>query len=661
MNRTQRFFCVSAFVFLLLCGAAIAPRPSSAGDDWLPITAADLALKDNPASPGAHAMILYRSSDMDSKESSVREYVRVKIFTQEGANEADVELPFNKQLTNILDIRGRTIHPDGSIVNFEGKPFEKTIVKASGVKYLAKTFTLPDVHPGSIIEYKFREQSDSNYYVNESWTITSHLYTRDAHFTIRPDSSTYAAPLMYRQYGLPANVAPAKQSNGTYTMDIHDVAGLQEEEYMPPERVLQVHVDFYYVNPTDPQKETQAAFWNRKGKAWSEEVDRFINKKGALEADLSQTVKADDPPDVKVRKIYARVQKIRNLSMEDAKSEKEQKQEQLKLNNNVEDVLKHNYASVRQLNYTFVGLARAAGFSASEVFVAPRYVTFFFPEMEDTSQVSDDIVWVHAGTQDYYLDPAASTYPFGILPWYETDTRGIRCSKTGGEVVSVPPSPPTQATTVRTAELEIDSDGEATGKLHVEFTGPLAAERREQHREEDEAGRRKSLGDEIQGWLPAGSSFEVTAITDWENKEVPLHVEGTAKVPNFGTAAGRRMLVPASPFQVRQATAFQAEKRLYPIYFNCPSEEIDDVKLHIPTELKIESVPPARHVKPGVVSYEISAAQQGSVVEVKRVLVLDGLGFPVASYPALRNFFNTVKTNDDAQIVLQNAQSAKNN
>jgi hypothetical protein len=661
MNRTQRFLCVSAFAFLFVCGAAVAPRPSSAGDDWLPITPADLALKDNPASPGAHAMILYRSSDMDSKESSVREYIRIKIFTQEGANEADVELPFNKQQVNILDIRGRTIHPDGSIVNFEGKAFEKTIVKASGVKYLAKTFTLPDVHPGSIIEYKFREQSDPNFYVNESWTITSHLYTRDARFTIRPDTSAYAAPLMYRPYGLPASAAPAKQSNGTYTMDIHDIAGLQQEEYMPPDRVLQVHVDFYYANPTDPQKETQQNFWNRKGKAWSEEVDRFINKKGALEADLSHTVSADDPPDVKVRKIYARVQKIRNLSMEDSKSEKEQKQEQLKLNNNVEDVLKHNYANVRQLNYTFVGLARTAGFSAAEVFVAPRYLNFFFPEMEDTSQLSDDIVWVHAGTQDFYLDPAASTYPFGVLPWYESNTRGIRCSKAGGEVITVPPAPPTQATTVRTAELEIDSDGEATGKLHVEFTGQLAAFRREQHREADEAGRRKSLGDEIQGWLPAGSSFEVAAITDWDNKDVPLRIDGTAKIPNFGTAAGRRMLVPASPFQVPQATAFQSEKRLYPVYFKCPSEEIDDVKLHVPTEFKIESVPPARQVKPGVVSYEISAAQQGGVVEVKRLLVLDGLAFPVNYYPALRNFFNAVKTNDDAQIVLQNAQSAKNN
>src|SRR5271168_2285702 len=186
MNRTQRFVCASAFACSVLCAVASAPRPSSAGDDWLPIPPADLALKDNPASPGAHAMILYRASDMDSKESSVREYVRIKIFTQEGTKEGDIELPFNRQQVNIMDIRGRTIHPDGSIVNFEGKAFEKTIVKASGFKYLAKTFTLPAVHPGSIIEYRYREQGDPHLYVNESWTITSHLYTRDARFTIRP-------------------------------------------------------------------------------------------------------------------------------------------------------------------------------------------------------------------------------------------------------------------------------------------------------------------------------------------------------------------------------------------------------------------------------------------------------------------------------------------
>ena len=66
MNRTQRFFCVTAFALVLLGAVAIAPRPSAAGDDWLPITPADLALKDNPASPGAHAMILRLPAGYDT-------------------------------------------------------------------------------------------------------------------------------------------------------------------------------------------------------------------------------------------------------------------------------------------------------------------------------------------------------------------------------------------------------------------------------------------------------------------------------------------------------------------------------------------------------------------------------------------------------------------
>ena len=153
--------------------------------------------------------------------------------------------------------------------------------------------------------------------------------------------------------------------------------------------------------------------------------------------------------------------------------------------------MKHGYATGRELNYTFVALARAAGFSASEVFVANRNMVFFLPEKMDPSQLSADIVWVHAGTQDYYLDPASSAFPFGILPWYETDTGGVRCSKTGGELATVPPSPPSQATITRTVELEIESGGQATGTVRVEYTGQSAASRRARYRGKDEAGRRQ--------------------------------------------------------------------------------------------------------------------------------------------------------------------------
>jgi hypothetical protein len=142
----QRYRYLASISLFLLCVTST-PRSAPAGDDWQPIAPEDLALKDNPASPGAHAMILYRESMVDAVQSSVSEYVRIKIFTEQGRKEANVEIPFVKGADDIQDVRARTIRPDGSVLNYEGKPFEKMVVKVSGYKVLAKTFTLPDVQP----------------------------------------------------------------------------------------------------------------------------------------------------------------------------------------------------------------------------------------------------------------------------------------------------------------------------------------------------------------------------------------------------------------------------------------------------------------------------------------------------------------------------------
>jgi hypothetical protein len=659
MNRTQRFVCLTVF-FTALFAVAVANRPVAAGDDWLPIPPADLAMKDNPADPGAGAMILYRESNVDVKESSDSEYLRIKIFTQDGTKNGDVDIEFLKGQDQIRGIKGRTIQPDGTIANFDGKVLEKTLVKGSGLQYLAKSFTLPDVHPGSIIEYRYTIQRDPDRYYNLAWTISRSMFTRDARFSIKPESSDYALPLLYRQYGLPANAIPTKQNNGNYTMDIHNVAGLEEEEMMPPLSALQVRVEFYFKSREDPPSETEQQFWDRMGKVRAEQVDKFIGKKNALQADLARTVAPDDSPEIKLRKIYVRVQKIRNLSNEPAKSEKEQKQEQIKPNNNVEDVFNHNYASSREISFTFIGLARTAGFAADEVFAAARFDNFFNPQMRNISELDAELIMAHAGSQDYFLDPSSVTYPFGIVPWYETSTRGIRCTKNGGEIVTIPGLPPSQATIVRNTDLTLDEEGNASGKMTVDYTGGFAALRREEFLRSDMAGRTKSIADDIKGWLPAGGTFEVSAVTNWDNNELPIHVEGTVKIPGFGTSAGRRMLVPLSAFRVRQTSTFQPEKRRYALHFAMPQQEIDTTKFSAPAGYKFEALPAAKQLRPGIMTYDIAATQQGSTVEVKRTLVLDGFMFPIKAYPALRNFFNQVKTNDDAQIVLQNSQTAKN-
>ncbi|MEA3132368.1 MAG: hypothetical protein QOG17_214, partial [Gammaproteobacteria bacterium] len=113
--------------------------------DWLPISPEELKMTGEPKAPAAPAIYLYRQVDRDDDGPNEVNYVRIKILTEEGRKFADVEIPFEKSTEDVGGILGRTIHPDGSVVKFDGTTYDKTIIQSRGSKLLAKTFTMPDV------------------------------------------------------------------------------------------------------------------------------------------------------------------------------------------------------------------------------------------------------------------------------------------------------------------------------------------------------------------------------------------------------------------------------------------------------------------------------------------------------------------------------------
>jgi len=150
---------LSSFVLVCAMGALLH------ADDRPPVTPDDLKMTSEPNAPGAAAIILYRQVDRDDDPDRGHEsnFLRIKILKEEGRKYADVEIPYEKGYSDkIVSVSGRTIHADGSVVEFKGKPFDKTIAKAKGLKYSAKTFTLPDVQVGSVIEYSYTIQLAEN-------------------------------------------------------------------------------------------------------------------------------------------------------------------------------------------------------------------------------------------------------------------------------------------------------------------------------------------------------------------------------------------------------------------------------------------------------------------------------------------------------------------
>ena len=660
-GRTLRSFAAC----LLLFGLGPAAR---AANGWLPVSPEDLAMKDNPKQPGADAMILYRENVVDASKvteggDTDEEYFRIKVFTQKGTEQGHVEVDFVKESQSVPYIVGRTIRPDGTIVNFTGKALEATVVKAGGIRVLAKTFTLPDVTPGCIIEYKYMTQGKPDYVHDYAWTVTQPLYTRAAHFTYIPFTGNGSGLTpMARTLMLPASAQLQQKVDGSYTMEARDIPALIQEPLMPPERPLEARVEFYYRNPDDPPATDPAQkYWNAYAKKWAGNLEHFVGKKDALSQELSKIAGPGDSPEIKLRKIYARVLQVRNLNAEDYKTLKETKAEDLKPNNNVQDVLAHGYATSRQINWLFIGLARAAGFEATDVYLAPRNSDVFLPQQNDVAVLRTEIVWVRAGSQEYYLDPGARYFPFGLLPWYETGTGGIRVDKHGATITEIPNPVASQSTIVRSGDIQISDTGSMAGQIQVDLTGQRAALLRRSLRREDETGRTKDLEDQVKRWLPAGSTFSIAKISGWDDIERPVHLEGNLTIPSFGGHSFSQLLMPVEIFEPVEAADFLPETRVNMVYFPYPYEESDDLKIHAPAGYAVESAPPARNVDLKAVAYDISAAPAKDTIEMKRHLEVNGFLYEVKAYPTLRAFFNTVRTYDNGRMVLQKTSLAKAN
>ena len=655
--RCRRVFL---FVAALLVGAMLRHVRQVSGDEWQPISQDELKMTSEPKAPGAPAIILFRQVDRDDSNPHTPHeynYVREKILTEEGRKYGDVDIPLIKGQWDIVNIRARTIRPDGSIANFDGKVYEKEIVKARGLKYLAKTFTLSDVQPGSIIEYHYMIDFAENYVFNSNWVLSNDLFIRNAKYTLKPYNE-WALQWTWPN-GLPEGAKPPVNENKSIHMEARDIPAFQVEDDMPPEAAMKFRVDFIYSEEgfeKEPDK-----FWKKQGKKMNDAAEGFVNKRKAMEQAVAEIVSPGDSPEAKLRKIYARVQKIRNTSYEVEKTEQEQKRAKEKEINNVEDLWKRGYGNGYELTWLFLGLARAAGMDASAVRIATRDDHFFTPNVMRARDLNTNVVLVKVNGKDVYFDPGVAFAPFGLLPWSETGTTGLKLDKDGGTWVTTPTPEPSESQIVRKADLNLTSEGALEGKLTVTFTGLEAQRRRLQERNEDEAHRKKLLEDYVKEVIPAGIEVELTSKPDWASSSPSMAAEFSLKVPGWASGAGKRALLPVGLFSGPEKHMCEHSTRVHPLYFQYLFEKTDDVHIELPLGWQISSLPQAQNTDAKVMAYTLKVENEKGTLHFERHL-RSGLTFlDQKYYPALRNFYQAVRTGDEQQVVLQPAATAASN
>jgi hypothetical protein len=616
-----------------------------------PVVPEELKMTSEPKAPGAPAIILFREVNRDDRGGTAHEdvYFRIKILTEEGRKYADIEIPFLKDSGKIVGIHARTIKPDGSIVDFTGKAFDKSIVKARGLKYMAKTFTMPDVQVGSILEYYYTEDLAEYLIFDSHWILSHELFTKKASFSLKPYPNFY---LQWNWHMLPAGTQqPASGSNGVITLVANDIPAFQTEDYMPPENEMKSRVDFVYSAYSferDPDK-----YWKKYGNKFNGEMEGYVGKRKAMENAVSQIISPGDSPESKLQKIYARVQQIRNTSYALEKTEQEQKRDKEKLLSNVEDVWKKQYGEKWEINWLFLGLVRAAGFEASGMWVPDRRNYFFIPQMMEGQRLDENVVVVKVDGKDRFFDPGAEFTSFGMLPWVETGVPGLKLNKDGGTWVETPLPDAQQSTVNRKAELKLESEtGELEGKLVVTYTGLEASQRRVEQRFADDTEHKKFLEDEVKESIPIGCEVELTNQPDWKSSTAPLVAEYTLKVPGWISAAGRRALFPVGLFSAPEKHLFDHANRVHPIYFEYPFQRSDDVTIDLPLGWQISSVPQPQNLDAKAITYKLEAKNDSGALHMNRVLNVDVMLLPRDKYDNLRKVFQIIRTGDEQQVAL---------
>ena len=661
--KGRNLFCNLLLLILFLLAV-----PSIYADQWTPPTQEELKMTSQPEVPGAAAVYLYREEITEDNLHSWSVYVRLKVLTEKGKDYANVELHYASERDGggytISDIAGRTIHPDGTIIPFTGKPYQKLIEKTQEGKHMAKVFTLPDVEVGSIIEYRYALRYDDHYFFAPRWYIQSELFTRKAHYLWKPTgeqlisnddrgqlTSSIAwfpvlpADAQVKQTRLPAAGFAAGQL--TLEVNVHDIPPAPEEEYMPPISSFTYRVLFYYT-----PYHTIDDYWKNEGKYWSKRRDKFIGPGSKVSAAVQQLTAPSDTPDQKLHKLYDAVMKLENTDFTREHTAQEEKAQGMAEVKTTDDILERKRGSSDQLTQLFVAMARAAGMKAYVMAVTNRDRSIFAKGYLSFSQLDDYIAIVTVDGKEQYFDPGSRFCTYQHLAWKHSFADGVRQVDNGTAIAQTPGEAFKASRIERIADLTMDDHGVVNGTVKLTYTGSPALDWRHRSLAGDTESLQRELRTSVEHMLPGSMDVQVASVEQLDNYEQPLVVKLTVKGP-VGSAAGKRLLISNDIFLSNAKPAFPHEKREIPVYFHYPYIEQDAVRVTFPTTIKMESAPSSdKFMFQNRAAYSLTSSTTPNSVTVRRDFVLGELIVLPNEYADLRSFYNKFETKDQESVVL---------
>ena len=643
----------SIFLPLLLVSARAA--------DWRPIDREELNLKSPKVEKDAHAEALFWEVHVTdeggggSPYSVLNHYVRIKVFDERGVeDQSKVDLLYAGK-TSISDIAGRATQPDGSVAELKKDAiFDRMVAKTAGIKVKAKSFVLPGVAPGSIVEYRWREKREDQLANYVRLYLQRDIPVQSVTYYLKPLQNPYF-PFGMRsiEFNCP-NIQWVKQKDGFYSTTLTNMPAYREEPSMPPEHQVRAWILVYY---SKDMKLSPEQYWKTEGMTIYRASHELIKVNDEVKRTAARVMEDASTPEEKLRRLFhycqANIKNVHDagsgLSAEDRAA--------MKQNKTPADTIRQGAGTGYDIDMLFAALAQAAGFDARWAMLSDRSEWFLQPNTADTYFLNTYEVAILMNGQWKFFDPASTYIPFGMLRWQEEGVLALVSDPKDPPMLRTPVSTSDKSKSRRKGTFTLSGDGSLEGDVQLEYTGHSATDRRRSYQAENNDERDETVRTMVKEQF---ANAEVTAIRidGLANPDKPFGIGYHVKIDGYAQRTGKRLLVPTSYFQINRSAMFTAGERRNPVYFPYPWSEDDEVSIQVPAGFALDNAQSPKSANIGNAGrYKVQASF--NTAERKLVYTRDfafaesTLLFPQDKYAAVKQAFDYFHNEDGHVITLK--------
>jgi len=639
------------FVYGLVLFIFFSVQTAFAQVEWRRVSQAELDMKTPRVEADADAEAIFwevRLDDEKRKRMFYNHYVRVKIFTERGRERfSKFDIPFTKERM-VEDVAARVIKADSEIVELAPSDiFEREIYKAGKVSVKAKSFAVPGIEPGVIVEYQYKEIIKGDSADNERLLFQRDIPLQKITYFVRPYKTS---SLNFSFENMP-EMRFMRDGEGFYVGMRENVPAFKEEPQMPPDDevrqwVLLSYNSFYGFN------------WRQYGLFWSQAFDEIIEPNKEIQQKARELTANTQSDEEKLKNIYDFSQKrIRNINFD--LSMTDEQRENVK-NKKAADTLKRGMGSSIDIDRLFASLARAAGFDVNVMYSGNRSHKFFnYRNDLNPRHLHHSGIAVRQGNQWKPFNPGVPFMPFEMTFWHDELVSTMIAGGGGFNWISLPAVDHTKNLSRRSGKFKLLEDGTLEGLIRVEHNGHQATERRLDMFSKTPAEREETL---VKSWKETVSTAEITefSMENFDDVSKPYTYSFKVRVPNYAQKTGKRLFLQPGFFEYGADPLFSSATRKHDIFFQFPWSEEDNIEIELPKGFSLDSADTPQSIADSsrISSHEVqmSIDKAANLLVYNRKFYFGGGGnilFPANAYQPVKGLFDAFHKADSHTITLR--------